>query len=189
MRAAWFAITAAVILSLLAAGCVGASMPEECASYVQGARQDECTFEQAVLLQSPSYCYSISDMALRETCLSDSNNPDAAMVLADRIASGLPPMEVPIEDENTSLSQPNVPDLPPSDSIELCMQSQKLSRDSCTRAAAIESGNIALCQKISAGEYRESCIANIALSRKKLTDCTLLENPTDKQLCLSYSSG
>lgn len=190
MRATLFAIAAAAVLSLIAAGCIGATIPEECASYVQGDAQDQCTFEQAVLLQSPSHCYSISSMALRETCLSDSNNPEAARILADRLASGLPPMEeAPSEDGNATISAPEVPEQPPSDSIELCMQEQKLSRDACIRATAISNGDISLCQKISAGEYRESCIANIALSKKKLTDCAVLENPTDKQLCLSYSSG
>ncbi|GEM_PF-1008766 len=177
----------ALLALVFISGCLGQAAPQECSSFVGEAQRGVCTYEKAVLAQAPSLCYSIADMKLRETCLLDANNPDAAARLADRIASGLPPIEPELEAQSPAL--PQVPSKPPSDEIEVCMESQKLSRDACTRAVAIEFKDLTLCEKISAGEYRESCIANIAISKKKLADCSALGNPTDRQLCTSYSTG
>jgi hypothetical protein len=177
----------AALLALFSlAGCTNPALPAECRAFVKTGLQEQCGYEAAVLAQSPSDCYAISNLTLREACLTDSNNPDAmASVEEKRAARNLVP-DNPVE---TGGNAPELPQKAPANAVDVCMETQKLSSDACTRAVAIKTGDITMCEQISAGEYRESCIANIAITRKKMADCNLLTNPTDKQLCASYSGG
>lgn len=150
--------------------------------------QEQCAYVEAVLAQQPSYCYAVSNMTLREKCMADSNNPDAiagASAPQSQEQAFVPDVSMPPGGNSASgLQGPLV-----RGAVELCMEKEKTTRDSCTRAVAIETGNLSMCNSVLSGDIRPMCVANIAARQKKLADCGVLERISDKELCRQYSSG
>jgi hypothetical protein len=176
----------AVLSLLLLSGCIGTSRPENCSTYLNAQLQDQCVSDEAVLAQSPSICYYISNITLRESCLIDSNSEDARAALE----SGRTPGEVYVPPQDI-VAVPSKPSTNNSatDAVQMCMETKKLSQEACMRSLAIAAKNMSMCQDILSGEYRESCIANIAIARKKVSDCAILVRDSDRLLCRSYTGG
>lgn len=181
-RAVAFILLAASLLML--SGCLGSPGLGACASFVKPADQDSCVYYNAVIDQIPARCYGVSNMSLRETCLIDSNDPIAQRNLQD--------MQAQLAGESDVTVSQNAQQAPPSpsapaDPVSMCMEEQKVSREACMRAVAIEKGDLSLCNKIQDGEYRQNCVSNIAVTAGHLADCGILERQSDKDICIKYS--
>lgn len=177
-------ILAAAALAMLFSGCIGSPGLGACSSLVNSADQDTCVNYNAVIDQVPTRCYEVRNMTLREQCLKDSNDPAAAQRLIDQAAQ---------EEMARAAAQQNlafVPaPVPEADPVAVCVETQKISREGCMRAVAIETGNMSKCAEILAGDYRASCISNIALTYRNLADCNVLKNEADTEICRKYVQG
>ncbi len=172
---------------LFLSGCTGSTGYQTCASHTSQSERDFCFYQSAVLRQQPDSCYYITDLGGRETCLEDSNNPDAQARLQTELEGGT---QLAYEATAASPASPPQP-VPgrPEDPISKCMSIRKLSRDGCVRALAIENNDLESCATIAAGDYRASCISNIALNLKTKAQCSKLQRDSDRQICQYYSQS
>lgn len=194
-------IILAATLSL--SGCLGTSVDTSQCSKFTDSQKDDCIYFLAVWSLSPETCYQVKSEAIRESCLSDSNDPDKSKSLQDRwYASGAStgstktttPTPVINSANNTTISKPVAP--PPvseaaADSkIAKCISTNpKMTSDSCARQLAIDGRDLNYCVKISAPDMRQSCIVAVATNLKDIAACEIFKSSADKQFCVYYSRG
>ncbi len=180
---------------LLLAGCIQPAQADRCKSFASPAEHNSCLRYFAVWDQEPYLCYSIPDTALRASCLEDSTNPIESQKLKDAQTNGLTPTAPGSAPAPPSAPAPGANGSAPSANssaearIAQCMAATAGSSDACTRQVGIDTLNMTLCGTISAGDFRASCISNVALTAKKPALCNQLIRTADKQICTYYSSG
>ncbi|MCX6770142.1 MAG: hypothetical protein NT051_05730, partial [Candidatus Micrarchaeota archaeon] len=69
-----YAALLSVTLLLLLSGCVQGDTPKACSGVAQ-EKLANCVYVQSVLEQNPFFCYGISNIGVRKTCIGDSSNP------------------------------------------------------------------------------------------------------------------
>lgn len=198
-----------LLLVILAAmmslsGCLGTSVDTSQCSKFTGAQKDDCIYFLAVWSLSPETCYQIQSMSTRESCLTDSNNPDASQQLQDRwyasgsstsvVSKSTTPSTPSKSVNNSSASQPVAP--PPvteaqADSkIAKCVASTpKSTADSCAKKLAVDGLDLNYCVKIISPDLRQSCIVSVATNLKDMAACDIFKSSADKQFCVYYSRG
>ncbi len=197
MPPALLAFVFAILAFSFTYGCIQPSQAERCAS-VFGADKDKCLNETAIGYQEPYICYSISDMAYRQSCLEKSVDPQEAQKMQQALIYGQsslpePAQTLPVPPQ----SQPPAATAPSGAvgtgdtgaQIAGCQKSENISVEACTRMVAIEQSDIALCENITDSDYRSSCISNIALAKKDASLCGRLKNSADANICKYYTSG
>lgn len=171
-------------------GCLSTPDYETCSQYVSASDREYCFYHAAVLNQQPDNCYYIPNMTARETCLEEANDANAQARLQDssynrqQYVSDAQPQQTPAQ------PQGEAPQVPPSgDPVSLCMNAKQLSKDACIRQVAIERNDLLMCGTVSAGDFRASCISNIALNLKTKAPCDKLTRDSDRQICYYYAQS
>jgi len=197
-----------VLAILLAAmglsGCLGAGVDTAQCNKFSGSQKDDCINFLAVWSLSPETCYQIQSMALRETCLVDSNTPDTSQMLQDRwYASGqgfgsasvkTTPAASATEAVNSTPVQPVAPPVVAAASadeqIAKCVASNpKYVPDTCARQLAIDNLDLNYCVLVTSPDLRQSCIVAVATNLKNMAACDVFKASADKQFCVYYSRG
>lgn len=188
----FFTALLALSLVLLVFGCAQSSLPQACSS-TPAQKIPNCAYVAAVMEQNPFYCYSISDMQQRATCIKDSSNPvmqseleRSSQAQRDAIfapaAPAVPPaITPPIPSQNNTWQ-------PPAAETD-CMAMQGGERDSCLSAYALNGKIIADCGQIISQPLRESCITQVAKATRDMESCKTLEVQADYEICRLYSQG
>ncbi|MDE1797853.1 MAG: hypothetical protein KGH63_00415 [Candidatus Micrarchaeota archaeon] len=185
---------------LLLFGCITPPEASRCSGFASASDHNGCLNYYAVWNQEPYLCYSISDSDLRGACLEAANDPVEQQKLQSAQANGIPattpaaatptPSPVPSGGLGANATAPaNYPPGSMDAQIAQCMAATASTHDACARQIAIGTLNMTLCGSIEAGDYRASCISNVALTAKKQSLCDVLNRTADKQICTYYSSG
>jgi hypothetical protein len=187
----------AISFVLLISGCLAPSHANRC-DPVSGADRDGCLRETATWYQEPETCYGIGDTTIREACLRDSVNPEAAQRLIEtRQALGRSSLTTPTPSSSSNKSAPPAPAPKPSpppspgttqSQIADCMTANKMSQDACTQEVAISKRDLLLCGSIAASDIHTHCIFAIASASKDPASCSVLSGD-DRQLCAYYAKG
>jgi len=185
----------ALILSalVLLSGCAQRTIPNACQSTPQ-EKLANCVYVNAVLEQNPYYCYSLTNMEQRRTCLHDAAEP--AMKTALERAS--PPERetifyAPPSDEQPYYVAPvsQSPQQPEKTAVvpAQCDSYSGTAKDDCLFAAAIAQLDMPACSAISDSALRKSCISDVARKTKDIASCDTLASPDDANLCKLYARG
>ncbi len=169
-------------------GCLQPSLPESCAG-VAKSKLANCVYVGAVSEQNPFYCYSLSDIEQRKTCLQDAADP----AMKKALQRALPSQRDAIfetEDNELPPTPPNVQPKPvpmlPSGSCDSADASEK---DSCLVSAAISQSDMSLCGMVFDLKARQMCISDLARKTKNISACDVLEDENDQLLCRGYAKG
>ena len=177
-------IFALALLGVLFAGCVQSSAPQACAGASQGTVA-ACTYEQAVLEQNPFYCYSLSDMAARQTCMRDATDPVVKKQLENSKSRGAQIAQQPA----TVVEAPAAPSTPPAQPNASCDAMNGTARDECIRAQSVADADLLGCVRISGQSAKMACVSQIAQSTRDLASCANLQDSALRDLCRTYAKG
>lgn len=185
----------AIILSalILLPGCAQRTIPYACQSVSQ-EKMANCVYTFSVLEQNPYYCYSLTNMDQRRTCLHDSAEPAMKTALERASPADRSAIFAPAANEGTQPAQkeeiPTYPQPPPMATVPAqCDSYSGSAKDSCLSSAAITQLDMAACGAITDSEFRKSCISDVARKTKDISSCDTLASPDDANLCRLYARG
>ena len=148
-----------------------------------------------MLEQNPFFCYGISDMNVRKTCIGDASNPAMKKKLTGMsqeerdllLSNNTLPIPAPIIPPAQAVTGP--PAASPSGNATGNAQNSSFSAEQIIYNTAVESNEVTLCEQISDTDLLKSCIAQVAKQHKSPSDCDLLSTYPDIELCRMYSQG
>jgi len=171
-------------------GCIQPQQAERCTGFY-GDEKDKCLKETAIWYQQPYLCYSVKSLKEREACLEDSTTPQAAQKLKDETLYGKvnkPLADSLKEQSGGSAAKAEVP-VSTEEKIVQCAKNEGMTQEACKRMVAIETLNITLCAELVDGNYRSSCIMQVANTNKDPKMCEQLARTDDRNTCKHFSSG